>query len=83
LLRLRSKAWMEWFDTHAERMIDSGNPMKAGVEITTDATEAIEPGPTSLTGYSILNADNVEETIEVARTNPMITSIIVYELAHM
>ena len=64
-------------------MIDSGNPMTAGVEITPDATEAIEPGLTSLTGYSILDADTMDEAIEVARTNPMITSVIVYELAHM
>ena len=77
------RAWMQWFDTHAQSMIDSGNPMTAGVEITPDATEAIETGPNSLTGYSILNADNMDEAIALARTNPMITSVIVYELARM
>jgi hypothetical protein len=77
------QAWMHWFDTHANNMIDSGNPITAGVEITPDATEEIESGLDSLTGYSILNADNLDEAIAIARTNPMITSVLVYELARM
>ena len=77
------QAWMHWFDTHADNMIDSGNPMTAGVEITPDAVEEIETGHESLTGYSILNADTRDEAIAIARTNPMITSVIVYELARM
>ncbi len=77
------QAWMNWFDVHAHRMIDSGNPMTGGVEVTPDVTVAIEPGPDSLTGYSILNADTMDEAVEIARSNPMITSVIVYELARM
>lgn len=77
------QAWMSWFDTHAHRMIDSGNPIGAGAEITPNASHSIEPGPDSLTGYSILDADSMDEAMELARTNPMITSVIVYELARM
>jgi hypothetical protein len=77
------RAWMDWFDAHTDKMIDSGNPMTAGVEITPDAAEEIETGLNSLTGYSIVNADSMEEAIAIARTNPMITSVIVYELARM
>ncbi len=64
-------------------MIDSGNPTAGGVEITPDAVLEIETGLDSLTGYSILNADNLDEAIAIAQTNPMITSVIVYELARM
>jgi hypothetical protein len=77
------QAWMTWFHTHADRMIDSGNPMGVGAEVTPNATDQIEPGPDSFTGYSILNADSMDEAIDLARTNPMITSVVVYELARM
>ena len=77
------QAWMQWFDTHAGSMIDSGNPTAAGVEITPDAIVEVETGLDSLTGYSILNADTMDEAIAIAQTNPMITSVIVYELARM
>ncbi len=76
-------AWMQWFNINASRMIDSGNPMMKGVEVTPDTTEPIKPGPTSLTGYSILDADSLDDAVDLARTNPMITSVIVYELARM
>ena len=75
--------WMQWFDAHTGNMIDSGNPMTAGVEVTPSGVQAIEIGRDSLTGYSILTADNMDQAIAVARTNPMITSVIVYELARM
>ena len=38
-------------------------------------------GPDSLTGYTILNADSLEEAEAIARENPFISSIRVYEIA--
>jgi hypothetical protein len=40
-------------------------------------------GLEAFTGYSIINAESKEEALELAKTNPMITSVIVYELAKM
>jgi hypothetical protein len=40
-------------------------------------------GLESFTGYSILNADSTEEALELAKANPMITSVVVYDLARM
>ena len=34
----------------------------------------------SITGYSIINAESLEEAEEVARGNPFIASIRVYEI---
>lgn len=31
----------------------------------------------------ILNADNADEALEMAKTNPMITSVVVYEFPRM
>ena len=77
------RSWMEWFSQVGDSMADSGNPMTGGVEVTPDKVNEIELGAESLTGYSIVNAENMAAAVEVAKTNPMITSVVVYELARM
>ena len=74
---------MEWFGQVGESMVDSGNPMTGGVEVMPDAVHEIEPGAESFTGYSIVNAENLQAAVELAKTNPMITSVVVYGLARM
>lgn len=77
------KAWMDWFASVGEAMVDSGNAMSAGVEVTPDAVIQIETGLESFTGYSIINADSMDDAVALAKTNPMITSVVVYDLAKM
>lgn len=77
------QAWMEWFSSVGARMVDSGNPMSSGVEVTPDGVTPLELGLESFTGYSIVNADSIDAAAELAKTNPMITSVVVYELARM
>lgn len=77
------QAWMKWFEEVGDKMVDSGNPMSSGVEVKKDRVTDINMDMEALTGYSIVNADSKEEAIELAKTNPMINSVIVYELAHM
>ena len=77
------QAWMDWFSSVGDRMIDSGNPMSGGAEVTPEGVTPIALGLESFTGYSILNADSTDEALELAKTNPMITSVVVYDLARM
>lgn len=77
------RAWMDWFASVGDRMIDSGNPMSRGAEVTPGDVSRIEPGLESFTGYSIVNADDLDDAIGLAKSNPMITSVVVYELARM
>ena len=77
------RSWMEWFSQVGDSMADSGNPISGGVEVTPDDVNEIELGTESFTGYSIVNAENMEAAVELAKTNPMITSVVVYELARM
>jgi hypothetical protein len=37
-------------------------------------------GTDSITGYSILNAENLDEAEEIAKGNPFIASIRIYEV---
>ena len=64
-------------------MVDSGNPMSGGVEVTPDEVKTIQTGLESFTGYSIINADTMDDAIVLAKANPMITSVVVYDLARM
>lgn len=78
------KAWMDWFAEVGDKMADSGNPMAAGTEIKKDGSVTeLAFDREALTGYSIINAESKEAALEIAKTNPMITSVIVYELTKM
>jgi len=77
------EAWMTWFADVGDRMVDSGNPASRGVEVTPDGVEELSVGLDSLTGYSIIQAADMAEAVELAKTNPMITSVVVHELARM
>ena len=77
------RAWMEWFESVGHQMVDSGNPLTGGAEVTTNGTADLEVGADSFTGYSIIQADDREAALALARTNPMITSVVVHELAKM
>jgi hypothetical protein len=77
------KDWMDWFASVGDAMVDSGNAMSAGAEVTPDAVTPIEIGLESFTGYSIINADSMDDAIALAKTNPMITSVVVYDLSRM
>ena len=77
------KAWMDWFSSVGDAMVDSGNAMSAGVEVTKDAATSLELGLDSFTGYSIINAEDMDAAIALAKTNPMITSVVVHDLARM
>jgi hypothetical protein len=77
------KAWMDWFASVGDAMVDSGNPMTGGLEVTPQGVETLESGLDSFNGYSIINAESADAAVELAKTNPMITSVVVYELARM
>ena len=77
------RAWMEWFESVGHQMVDSGNPLTGGAEVTPDGTKDLDLGADSLTGYSIVEAADREAALALARTNPMITSVVVHELAKM
>ncbi len=77
------KAWMDWFATVGDKMVDSGQPFANGAEVTKAGTSDLPMGLDVLTGYSIISAETRQEALELAKTNPMITSVVVYELTKM
>ena len=75
------ESWKQWFESIADRSVEHGGFHGGALEITSDGTEELTMGPDAITGYSIVLADSLEEAEAIARDNPFITSIRVYEIS--
>jgi len=77
------EAWGNWFASVGDKFVDTGSPFGYGREITKTETKELALDLDAITGYSIINAENIDEAESIAKTNPMITSIRVYEADSM
>ena len=77
------EAWNNWFASIGDKLVDSGSPLGPGREITHNGTKELPLGLESLTGYLIINADNMDEAEKIAKDSPIITSVRVYEAMSM
>jgi hypothetical protein len=77
------EAWGKWFASVGDKMVDSGSPFGPGREISHTGTKELPLGKESLTGYSIINADNMGEAEKIAKGCPIITAIRIYEAMSM
>jgi hypothetical protein len=64
------EGWPQWFTAIGEALVDLGSPMANGVVVRTD-------GPTSddasgLLGYSIIQAEDRGEALELVRDHPLL-----------
>lgn len=76
-------AWNKWFVSIADKMADPGSPLGAGKEISRSGTKNLPMGKDSITGYTVINADSMEEAEKIAQSCPIISSIRVYEAMSM
>jgi len=73
-------AWGKWFESIADKMVDQGGFHGSAREISDAGTKDLPMGMESITGYNIINAENLEEAVQLAQSNPYIASIRVYEI---
>ena len=73
------EAWKKWFADVADSTVENGGFM-GGREITREGTDELPWGADSITGYSILQAENLDEAEKLASGNPFIASIRIYEI---
>lgn len=74
---------MKWFESIGEYIVDSGSPFGYGREITNEGTAELPLGLDSITGYTIINAADMDEAEQVAASCPFISGIRVYEADSM
>lgn len=77
------KAWGKWFESIADKIVDGGSPLGSGREITRDGTKELPLGQDSITGYTLINAESLDEAEEIAKACPIITGMRVYEAGSM
>ena len=77
------EAWGKWFALIASKIVDSGSPLGAGREVTKTGTKELPRGLDSITGYTIINAESMDEAEQIASTCPIITSMRIYEAMSM
>ena len=73
------EAWGTWLKSIAEVQIDQGG-FKGGREISKDGTKDLPWDMSSITGYNVIEAEDLDAAERIARTNPYIAGIRVYEL---
>lgn len=73
-------AWGKWFESIADKIADGGGRFPGGREISHSGTRDLPMGPDSITGYSVLHAEDLDEAEQIAKDCPMIASIRVYEI---
>jgi hypothetical protein len=75
------EAWGKWFGTIKDRMLDSGGFHGGAREISDAGTKDLPMDLEAITGYVIIEAEDLEEAEKLASTNPYIASIRVYEIS--
>ena len=73
-------AWAKWFESIGDRMVDKGGFHGGAKEVSDAGTKDLPMGMESITGYNIINAESLEEAEQLAKHNPYIASIRVYEI---
>jgi hypothetical protein len=72
-------AWKAWFDSIKDRIIHQVG-LRSGREISAAGTKDLPLGLDSVTGVMIISAASLDDAELMARTNPYISSIRVYEV---
>ncbi len=75
-------AWGAWFESIGDRVLDQGG-FSGAREISKAGTEDLPMSMESITGYNIIEAESLDEAEEIAKSNPFIASIRVYEIRSM
>lgn len=73
-------AWGKWFQSIADETVEHGGFHGGGREISQGGTTELPLGTDSITGYSIITAQSLDDAEAIARRNPFIKSIRVYEI---
>jgi hypothetical protein len=76
-------AWMGWFAAIGDSIVDSGNPFSEGRELTKDGWRDLPLGIDSYTGYTIVQAEDMDAAAKLLDGYPMISGARIYEASVM
>ena len=73
-------AWKKWFELVADKTVENGGFHGGAREISHSGTKDLPMAMDSITGYSIINAESLDDAEKIAQENPFVASIRVYEI---
>jgi hypothetical protein len=73
------KAWEAWFESISDKQVDQGG-FSGGREISKSGAKDLPWNMESITGYNIIEAESLDAAEKLAQSNPLISSIRVYEV---
>ena len=73
-------AWGKLFESIKGNVVDMGGHFSGGREISSDGTKDLPLGLDSITSFTIVSADSLDDAEKMAQSNPYISSIRVYEI---
>ena len=76
------EAWHAWFESISDKLVDQGG-FSGGREISKGGTKDLPWNMESITGYNIIEAESLDAAEKLARSNPFIASIRIYEMRSM
>ena len=71
--------WMKWFKSIEDKIVDQVG-LRYGKEVTEEGVSDLQMDKDAITGFLVINAESMDEALEIARSGPMITSTKVYEM---
>jgi len=74
--------WNNWFASIADNMVEQVG-LASGKEITPDGSRDLPMDLEAITGYIVIQAENLQEAEKIAQKCPSVTSIRVYEIRSM
>jgi hypothetical protein len=73
-------AWGKWFESLKDRITDTGGHFSSGREISKAGTKDLPLGLESITGFTIVSAESIDDAERIAQSSPYISSIRVYSM---
>lgn len=67
-------AWEAWMGSLGEALVDPGNPIGQTKTVTADGAVTLGGGANPLSGYSLLNASDIDEAVSLAKGCPIFES---------
>ena len=72
-------AWNDWFESIEEITIENVG-LGPAIEVSAEGVRELPFDHTAVTGYSVIQAEDKAQAVEIAQSCPFVTGIGVYEV---
>jgi hypothetical protein len=76
-------SWENWFGDVGPNLVDGGNPLGAGRAMSSAGSKDLTHDNSAVTGYTIINAADMDEAEKLLTKCPMKNSVQIYECMPM